>query len=63
LVLFIVVGCKDKAEPDYARCVKLDLDGKVVEAWEACNAAIGESPTSESGKAAATKLAEMKPKY
>jgi hypothetical protein len=63
LPLATLNGCKDKAEPDYARCVQLGTENRIVEAWSACNDAIGESPTSTSGKAAAAKLEAMRPKY
>lgn len=59
----LTVSCKDKAEPDYAKCVQADTAGEVQAAWTACNAAVAADPNSTSGKAAATKLAELKPKY
>jgi len=61
--LLIMVGCEDKAQPDYAKCVQADTAADIEGAWTACNAAIADDPNSKSGKAAAAKLAEMKPKY
>ena len=58
-----LLGCTDKAQPDYAKCVQADTSGDVKTAWDSCNAAVGADPNSTSGKAAATKLAEMKPRY
>jgi hypothetical protein len=49
-----LVGCADKAQPDYAKCVQAEVQQQIKEAWEACNAA---------GKAAAAKLGILKPKY
>lgn len=62
LVAF-AVGCKDKAQPDYAACLQADTAGDVKKAWDSCNAAVAADPNSTSGKAAAAKLTEMKPKY
>jgi hypothetical protein len=58
-----LLGCADRAEPEYAKCVQSDIAGDVAAAWAACNTAIAADPTSDSGKAAATKLAALKPKY
>jgi hypothetical protein len=55
------VGCKDEAEPDYAKCVQLAVQNRIADVWGACNDAIDKSPRSTSGKAAAVKLAELKP--
>lgn len=57
------IGCADKAEPDLAKCIQLQLADDIGGAWDACNAAIKADPNSDSGKAAAAKLAEMKPKH
>lgn len=56
-------GCSDKAAPGYAQCIQLNIQGDVRAAWDACSAAISASPTSETGKSAAAKLMEIKPKY
>ena len=62
-IIGALAGCADKAKPDYARCVQLSAQGDVRGSWDACNAAVSADPTSIGGKAAAVKLAEMKPKY
>ena len=56
-------GCTDKAKPDYATCVQARASGDIEGAWRACNDAIRADPSSTSGKAAATLLAEVKPDY
>ncbi len=56
-------GCQKNASSEYAKCVQLDIKGEVGAAWDACTAAISADPTSDSGKAAAEKLAGMKSKY
>jgi hypothetical protein len=63
LVVAVLLGCADRAEPEYAKCVQLEIAGDVAAAWVACNAAIAADPTSDSGKAAATKLTALKPQY
>jgi hypothetical protein len=60
---FFLSACKDKAEPDYAKCVQADTAGDIDGAWTACNAAVAADPNSTSAKAAVAKLAELKPKY
>lgn len=60
---FFLSACKDKAEPDYAKCIQADTAGDLQGAWDSCNAAVAADPNSTSGKAAGAKLAEMKPKY
>jgi hypothetical protein len=60
---FLLSACTDKAQPDYAKCVQADSAGDLQGAWSACNAAVAADPNSTSGKAAATKLAEMRPKH
>jgi TPR repeat protein len=65
LVLCAVVvagGCKDKAEPEYAKCVQADTAGDTQAAREACQSAMKADPTSASGKAAAAKLADLEAK-
>jgi hypothetical protein len=56
-------GCKDKAQDAYAKCIQLEAQGEINLAWIACDSAIAQDPNSKSGKAAATKLAQMKPGY
>ncbi len=62
-VSFLNAGCADKAEPDYARCVKAEAAGDLDVAWKACGAAVDADANSTSGKAATAKLANIKPKY
>ena len=59
----LTIACTDRAQPDYAKCLQADTASDVKSAWDSCNAAIGDDPNSTSGKAAAAKLVEMKPKY
>lgn len=55
-------GCADKAKPAFSDCVLMELRDEILEARDACSAAITADPTSEAGKAAAQKLEEMKPR-
>ncbi len=57
--VFLIVGCGDKAQADYAKCVQLDTSGDLAGAVAACSAAIGADPNSQSGKAAADKIASI----
>ncbi len=63
LLASLVTGCSDKAKPEFAECVKLEAAGDLLAAWQACESAISADPNSESGKAAATKLKEMRERY
>jgi hypothetical protein len=63
VVFIMLTACSDKAQPDYAKCVQADTTGDLAGAVKACSDAIGADPNSTSGKAAAAKLAEIKPKY
>jgi len=63
IIAFAIAGCADKAKPDHATCIQANAKGDVERAWRACNDAISADPTSESGKAAAKLLEEMKPSY
>lgn len=58
-----VSGCNDKAKESYAKCIQLEVRREIKLAWIACNSAISEDPNSTSGKAAASKLVQMKPAY
>ena len=60
--VFLVAGCGDKAQANYAKCVQLDTTGDSAGAVAACTAAIGDDPNSVSGKAAADKIASIKAK-
>ena len=61
LVAAIVAGgCKDKAEPDYKKCVEAEAKGDILAAESTCNGAVAADPNSTSGKAADAKLKEMK---
>jgi len=46
----------DKAKEPFEQCVQLEASKKLVEAREACEAAVKADPNSESGKAALGKL-------
>ena len=63
VMLVLVTGCVDKADPDYAKCVQADAAKQVDKAWAACNAAVNADPSSKSGVGATTRLAAMKPAY
>ena len=63
LLVLMISGCADKAEPKYAECVKLDATGDTMGAWRACQDSVTADPNSKSGKAAAEKLAALKPKH
>jgi hypothetical protein len=56
-----IVGCKDKAEPTYALCVKYEAENAPLAAEGACEGAIEADPNSTSGKAAAQKLKDLAP--
>jgi TPR repeat protein len=62
IVLGLLIGC-DKAKPEYAKCIQAEAANDIAAAWTTCNSAIGLDPTSESGKAAATRLTALKPRY
>jgi len=59
VMLVGLVGCADKAKPDYDRCVQADAAGDLPGALVACAAAISADPKSESGKLAAAKVTEI----
>lgn len=61
--LTLMVACTDKAEPNYAKCIQAEAAGEIGTAWNFCTGAVGADPNSTSGKAAASKLTSMKPKY
>jgi hypothetical protein len=63
LIVAAIVAVPDKAQPAYSQCQVADSMGQVAAAVHACQAAIAADPNSTSGKAAAQKLADMKPKY
>ena len=48
-------GC-DSAKSDYEKCMELEAKWKMVEARDACKAAVAADPDSKSGKAAQAKL-------
>ncbi len=57
------VGCAtDKAKANYEKCLAADKAGDLEAAWKACLAASWDDPKSPSGKAAAAKLEEMRPR-
>jgi hypothetical protein len=55
-------GCTDKAAADYAQCVQSDSAGDLSGAWTACQSAVQADPNSTSGKAAAAKLVDLRPR-
>lgn len=59
--VFGVMGCKDRAEPDYQRCVQLEQKSDLQAAHDACVVAKMSDPNSKSGKLAAQKLTDMQP--
>lgn len=59
----LLLGCVDKAEPDYAKCLQLQIKGDVEAAFLACGAAVGAAPNSTSGQKAAKVLTDIKPAY
>lgn len=61
LTTFMALGCTDKAQPQYAECLKEEAKGDPQVAAIFCRLAIEVDPTSSSGKAAAAKLKEMQP--
>ena len=61
LLTLTIVACKDKAEPDYARCVQYEADDDPLAASNASKVAIVADPNSTSGKAAAQKLKDLTP--
>lgn len=62
LALVALVGCEDKAQPDFGKCAAAEATGDLIGAAAACEAAVKTDPTSTSGKAAAEKLAAMQPR-
>ena len=56
LFLVVVVGCADKAKPDYDKCLAAESARDRSGAWKACSAAVGTDPESASGKEASKKL-------
>jgi hypothetical protein len=56
LVCALLIGCFDKAKPDYDRCVERDQNYDVPGAYSACAAAVAMDPKSLSGLAAKKKL-------
>lgn len=54
--LFILVGCTDRAKPEFERCQQLQTDKKYNEAREACQRAVAADPESKAGKLAAARI-------
>ncbi|MBN2194564.1 MAG: hypothetical protein JW751_17230 [Polyangiaceae bacterium] len=55
-----LVGCRDKAQPSYDECLKLEAKWDPIAAQAACEAAVQADPNSTAGKAAAAKLAALR---
>jgi len=60
--LLLATACSDKAQPSYAACILADTSGDMAGAVKACSEAAATDPNSTSGKAAISKLAELKAK-
>jgi hypothetical protein len=54
--MIFAVGCADKAQPDYAKCVAAEAAGDLAGAQAGCADAIKADPDSKSGRDAAQKL-------
>ena len=56
ILALLIVGCADKAKPEFERCEQLQTDKKYNEAREACQRAVAADPESTAGKLAAARL-------
>ena len=56
VLALLIVGCADKAKPDFERCEQLQTDKKYNEAREACQRAVAADPESTAGKLAAARI-------
>ncbi len=54
------LACTDRAKPDYEWCERLEREGRIDAALEACESARKKDPTSENGKLAQTKIPALK---
>ena len=52
----LLLGCEDKAQPHFRKCVKLEASGQLEEAWDACYEATSADPDTLSGRRAAEKM-------
>jgi hypothetical protein len=59
MACIVLLGCVDKAKPDYDRCVERDQSYDVPGAYSACAAAVAADPKSLSGLAAKKKLDDL----
>jgi len=56
ILALLIVGCADKAKPEFERCEQLQTDKKYNEAREACQRAVAADPESTAGKLAAARI-------
>lgn len=61
VLVALSIGCEDKAQEPYGKCVTQEAGGNVIAAAYECEKAVQADPNSTSGKAAAAKLAAMQP--
>jgi hypothetical protein len=61
-VAALVTGCEDKAVGSWTECQQQEAKGDIGMAIYKCESAVREDPKSTSGKAAAAKLIELRPK-
>jgi hypothetical protein len=54
-----IVGCADKAQPDYDKCVEADAKGDALSAANFCEAAVKADEYSVAGRASAAKLKDI----
>lgn len=60
LALAMLVGCNDRAQADYEKCVTAEGTGDFSAATTLCETALAADPSSKSGKAAREKLTSLK---
>lgn len=58
----MLVGCADKAEPEFKECERLQNQGRIEDAIEACGTAASRSPASDYGIKAIRKIDELQAK-
>ena len=60
LASLLILGCTDKAKPDFDRCVQLEQEKKFEDAIKACQIATSKDPGRESGKLAQARVPVLK---
>jgi hypothetical protein len=63
LVGILIAGCSDPSKEPYERCLKLEKEGRLDDAWSACSAAVVSAPTKPGGRAAAERLKALAPAH